>query len=54
MNNYPTGQYIDQRLNMTWPLICLVACQAMILNITFEEMVASSMRAQMTKQGSEL
>lgn len=47
MNNYPTGQYLDQRLNMTWPLICLVACQAMILGINFDEVVASSMRAQL-------
>lgn len=54
MNNFPTGQYIDQRLNMPWPLICLVACQAVILGITFEEVVASSMQAQLTKQGSEL
>lgn len=54
MNNFPTGQYIDQRLNMTWPLICLVACQAMIMRMTFEDVVAMSMKAQATEMGREL
>lgn len=37
-------EYIDQKLRLSWNLICKTACQAMILKISFEEAVAMAMR----------
>lgn len=37
-------QYIDQRLNMPWPLICQIACQALILGVRFEDIVELALR----------
>lgn len=40
-------EYIDQRLRMSWPMICQTACQAMIRKVSFEAIVEAAMRAQM-------
>jgi hypothetical protein len=40
-------QYIDQRLNMPWPMVCQTACQAMIRKVSFETVVEAAMVAQM-------
>jgi hypothetical protein len=45
MNPIIPEEPIDMQLRLQWPLICRTACRAMILKMTFEEVVYAAMKA---------
>lgn len=37
-------EYVDEQLRMPWPVICRMACQSMILNMTLDEFADAALR----------